>query len=269
MKKKIDKEKVLKEALKKFKLLTEYTFYTEEPESDDDNLILGNLAEVDDEENPDNGQDSQQNGTNPPQNGQKPPNPQQSTPSNQNKPLPVQNNDSEAPTNGNDDIGMDDSDNNFETTDDSNDFSLDDEPEDDEVDIDVSELVDNTKEAKHAAKVAGKIASSRADKLLSKFSELESKIDSMSAISTKIDSLEREIARRNPTPNEKLELRSLDSAPFNIKLRDYWNDVEGYDVEPKKKEYILKKSDIDGNSLNSDIKKSFSNFDNEYEEEDI
>ena len=42
----------------------------------------------------------------------------------------------------------------------------------------------------------------------------------MRAISAKIDSLENELEKRAPTPTEKIEMRSLDSYPYNIKLSD-------------------------------------------------
>ena len=72
--------------------------------------------------------------------------------------------------------------------------------------------------------------------------------------------LEKEIIKRNPTPVEKLEMRSLDSFPFNQKLTDYWAEKEGpYDVmgNDKKKEYVLTKDDIDADFSPTNIKQSF------------
>jgi hypothetical protein len=84
----------------------------------------------------------------------------------------------------------------------------------------------------------------------------------------KIKDVETEIVRRNPTPTEKIEMRSLDSFPYNIKLSDFWSDnADKLSVEPeqeKPKEYVLTKADVDDYS-DSDIRKSFS----EFEEEDI
>ena len=60
------------------------------------------------------------------------------------------------------------------------------------------------------------------------------------------------------TPVERLEMRSKDSYPYNIKLTDYWSDKEGYEINGKEEEeeYVLKQSDID--DFNSDeIKDSF------------
>ena len=92
----------------------------------------------------------------------------------------------------------------------------------------------------------------------------------MDSISNKIETLEKEIVKRNPTPVEKLEMRSMSSYPYNIKLTDYWKDVDGYDAtgEEEPKEYILTKDDVDSGFTDSSIKSSF-NLPDEYEEEDI
>ena len=91
----------------------------------------------------------------------------------------------------------------------------------------------------------------------------------MTQVSSKIEDLEKEIIKRNPTPVEKLEMRSLSSYPYSQKLTDYWADKEGaYNVmgdEPKKKEYVLTKQDVNDYSV-GEIKKSFNL---PYEEEDI
>ena len=144
-------------------------------------------------------------------------------------------------------------------------------PAEDEVDVDVTQLVKSGEEVKKSADDANQ----KTSQLLSKFDELEQKLASMSVLSKKIDTLEKEIVKRNPTPVEKLELRSLDSAPFNVKLKDFWKDVDGYDTgeETKKKEYVLTKDDVDSEYLDTSVKNSFSlpNDDdtNDYEEEEI
>ena len=83
--------------------------------------------------------------------------------------------------------------------------------------------------------------------------------------------MEKEIIKRNPTPVEKLEMRSLSSAPFNQKLTDYWADKEGaYDVMNKKpKEYVLTKDDVDSTYSDAGVRKTFSIEDNPYDEESI
>lgn len=94
----------------------------------------------------------------------------------------------------------------------------------------------------------------------------------MSKISDKIEGLEKEIIKRNPTPVEKMEMRSLSSYPFNQKLTDYWADKGGaYDVmgKEKPKEYVLTKDDVDSSYSDANLRKSFSINDNPYDEETI
>jgi len=254
MKKKSDTQ-VLQEVLKRFKLISEYSFYTEEPNKDD-NLLLGNMDEADEEPadpnaappvDPAAGADP--NAATAPAAGTDP---------NAIPPAPTDDSNTSAgaappPSAPAPDMGID---------------AMNDIPEDDAVDVDVTELVDSTEDAKHAAD----IASHKTSKLMQKFSDLEGKLDNMAALSNKIDAIEKEIVKRNPTPNEKLEMRSLDSGPFNIKLSDYWKDVEGYDTgsEPKEKEYVLTKDDVDGGFLDGEVKNSFNiPDDDEYEEEEI
>lgn len=143
------------------------------------------------------------------------------------------------------------------------------EPVDDSVEVDVTSLVKSSDDAKASADAAN----NNSQVLLQKLSDLEARIARMDSVSAKIDGLEKEIIKRNPTPVEKLEIRSLSSYPYTQKLTDYWADKEGaYDVmgDEAKKEYILKKDDVDADYSDSAIKKSFGvNNDNEYDEEDF
>ena len=125
-----------------------------------------------------------------------------------------------------------------------------------EVEVDVTDIVDKTEEAKEEASQA----SSKIDDLLGKFSELEQKLTGMDAIINKMDELEKEVIERNPSPTEKLSMRSMDSFPYSVKLTDFWNDREGYDAtgeEEEEKEYVLTQQDIDDEYNESDIKSSF------------
>lgn len=139
------------------------------------------------------------------------------------------------------------------------------EPLDDAVELDVTQLVQGSEEAKASADQANL----KIDKLMGMVDNLEGQLAGMSKISSKIDSLENELEKRTPTPDEKLEMRSLDSAPFNMRLGDFWKDQEGrYDImsEPKEKEYVLNKKEIDKDYSDDKLKDS---FDNEYEEEEF
>ena len=140
------------------------------------------------------------------------------------------------------------------------------EPEDDAIELDVTELVKGSEEAKASADAAN----AKIDQLMGMVDKLEGQLSSMSTISNKIDDLENELEKRAPTPEEKIEMRSLDSYPYNIKLSDFWSEQEGqYDVmSDKEKEYVLDKKAIDSDYSDTEIKDTF-DADNEYEEEDI
>ena len=97
---------------------------------------------------------------------------------------------------------------------------------------------------------------------MSKFDNLNASIERMSAINKKIEDLEHEVEKRNPTPEEKLEMRSLDSYPYSLKLTDYWAEKEGnYDVMGGKKEenneYVLTQDEVDRDYNPMEIKDSF------------
>lgn len=142
------------------------------------------------------------------------------------------------------------------------------EPVDDGIEVDVTSLVKGSEEAKASADAA----SQNTQALLQKLGDLEIRLAKMSHLSDKIDNLEKEIVVRNPTPVEKLEMRSFDSYPYNQKLSDYWADKEGpYDVmnNNKEKEYVLTKQDLNNNFSEPEIKKSFDVKQSDYEEEDI
>lgn len=144
-------------------------------------------------------------------------------------------------------------------------------PIEDEVELDVTELVNSTDEAKAAADQANQ----KADQLLGMMSKLEGQISDMNSIGNKIDNLEAELEKRAPTPEEKIEMRSLDSYPYNLKLTDFWKTQDGqYDVlgtdqaEGEPKEYTLTQDDVDSDYSEAHVKRSLDDT-NPYEEEDI
>ena len=146
-----------------------------------------------------------------------------------------------------------------------------DEPED-EVELDVTELVNST----DAAKQAADNANNKIDQLLGSVSKLENQLSSFQGIGDKIDNLENELEKRAPTPEEKIEMRSFDSYPYNLKLTDFWADQKGkYDVlgtdgegEGEPKEYVLTKDDIESDYSELQVKNTLDTS-NPYEEEDI
>jgi hypothetical protein len=94
------------------------------------------------------------------------------------------------------------------------------------------------------------------DNLFKQLETLQTKLAEMDNISQKLNSMEEKIEKYRPkTAEEKLELRSLDSYPFNQKLTDFFEDKEE-DFEKTGKEYVLTSDDVD-NFTASDVKDSF------------
>jgi hypothetical protein len=93
--------------------------------------------------------------------------------------------------------------------------------------------------------------------LFTQLSNLESKLSEMDSIMNKLNSLESKIEKyREKTPEEKLELRTYDSYPFNQKLSDFFDDKKQEMDISGKNEYILT-SDQVTDINNSEIKNSF------------
>jgi hypothetical protein len=99
--------------------------------------------------------------------------------------------------------------------------------------------------------------------LFSHLTDLESKLGEMDGIMNKLNDLEAKVEKyREKTPQEKLELRSLDSGPFNQKLTDFFVDKEEEMDKSGKNEYILTQDEVEDYSPN-EIKKTFRNFEDE------
>lgn len=257
---------LIKEEAKRFKLLTEYSFYHEEnvmapsgkPEKP---IILGTeLEEVEEEEVAPEGEEAQ--------GFDQAAGMEDETPANMGgEEIPAE----EPAPEGEEDLD-------FGAPEDAEEIPAEEpapmeEPADDEVEIDVTAIVDGTEEAKKAAIKALKTSKQTGEELMNKLADLETRLARMDSVANKIEDLEKEIVKRNPTPVEKLEMRSLSSYPYNIKLSDYWSEKEGqYDVMNKQpKEYVLTQDDIDNDFTDSKIRDSFDTplEDQEYEEEDI
>lgn len=106
----------------------------------------------------------------------------------------------------------------------------------------------------------------RITSLIDTINNLLSKVDSNNS---EIEALKAEFEKRNPTQTEKLNLRSLDSYPFNIKPSEYWDEKAkqgGYEAysdnaEPTTKEYTITNDDVDNPS--DDIAKTFFKIDDD------
>jgi len=94
-------------------------------------------------------------------------------------------------------------------------------------------------------------------RLFQQIENLESKLGEMDVLMDKVNSLETKLEKYRPkTPQEKLELRSLDSGPYNQKLSDYFIDKEPQMEKSGKNEYILTSDEVENYSP-SDIRDTF------------
>jgi hypothetical protein len=101
------------------------------------------------------------------------------------------------------------------------------------------------------------------DNLFQHLDNLETKLGEMDGIMSKLNDLEMKIEKyREKTPQEKLELRSLDSGPFNQKLSQFFDDKEEDMEKSGKNEYILTQDEVEDYSP-IEIKKTFRNFGDE------
>jgi len=82
--------------------------------------------------------------------------------------------------------------------------------------------------------------------MMSKLDDLEQKLSQMDSIFEKINNIEEKIEKyRTKTPEEKLQLRSLDSYPFNQKLTDFFGEKSEDMEKTGKNEYILTPEDVE------------------------
>ena len=106
----------------------------------------------------------------------------------------------------------------------------------------------------------------RISTLIDTINNLLNKVDSNNS---EIESLKAEFEKRNPTQTEKLNLRSLDSYPFNVKPNEYWAEKAkqgGYEAysdneEPTTQEYVITNDDVDNPS--DDIANTFFKIDDD------
>jgi len=125
-----------------------------------------------------------------------------------------------------------------------------------EEELDITDLVDTQKN------MADK-QEEYFDNLFSQLTNLEQKLSDMDQLVDKINSLESKLQEFKPkTPEEKLELRSLDSGPFKQKLSDFFMDKQEEMKQSGKNEYVLTSDDVEEYSP-EEIKNSFNNYDEE------
>lgn len=89
---------------------------------------------------------------------------------------------------------------------------------DDEV-VDITDLTDAQEETKDEIEQFDA-------KFVSAIKAIKSIKDMLDSNNSKIEDLEKELKRRNPTPMEKMNNRSTISYPFNVSPVEYWDDKE-------------------------------------------
>lgn len=132
--------------------------------------------------------------------------------------------------------------------------------------VDVTDLVNMTKNIKNeleASKGEQSGVMQQMDAVFSKLDDLEAKLSNMDAVIAKIDQLGAKIDDAKPqTPQEKLEMRSLDSYPFNEKPQEFFAHKQQEMRASGKNEYVLTKSDIE-NYSKEDLSQSFNPYEDE------
>ena len=243
----MNKKKLLSEDLKRYRQLLEYTFYVPEETDEDENLLFDGMyineqdppADEEDTEDPfaDVGEDEGFGDT---EGGEETP---------------------EGEDTGEETEESGETDPFGSETEVEDEFADEDMGGEETIEVDVTDIVDKTEETKASVDGMGE----KMEELLSKLSDLESQVTDMDGVINKIDNLEKEIERRNPTPVERLEMRSMDSFPYSVKLTDFWKDKEGYQATEQEEEFTLTQSDVD----NFDEKEIRSSFESDNEDKEM
>lgn len=85
----------------------------------------------------------------------------------------------------------------------------------------------------------------------------------MDQLVDKLNNLEAKIEKMRPkTPEEKLELRTIDSGPFNQKLTDFFQDKEEDFQKSGKDQYVLTTDEVEEFSP-KEIRDTFDEFGDE------
>ena len=101
------------------------------------------------------------------------------------------------------------------------------------------------------------------DMMFKQIEGLQTKLNAMDDVFNKLNSMEEKIEQYRPkTAQEKLELRSLDSGPFNQKLSSFFDDKQQDMEKSGKNEYVLTSDEVE-QIVPSEIKKTFDNYGDE------
>ena len=134
------------------------------------------------------------------------------------------------------------------------DMDMEDMGEEDDV-IDVDQLTDAQETMNSTVNSVGRDLGNVDSKISTLLSSLEKMEQMINNNNQEIQNFKKEFEKRNPTQTEKLNLRSLDSYPFNVSPQKYWADkgmdpnsnYSGYadNDQPTTQEYQLTNNDVD------------------------
>jgi hypothetical protein len=146
---------------------------------------------------------------------------------------------------------------------------MNDTPEDGDVEeMDITDLVNMTQNIKNdldSQKGNTEEMTGKMGELFGKLDDLESKLSQMDNVILKIDQLGAKIEQvKEPTPQERLEMRSLDSYPFSQKPSEFFSQKKLEMEKSGKNEYVITKSDVEDYS-DTNMRDSFNQTDLEDE----
>jgi len=114
--------------------------------------------------------------------------------------------------------------------------------------VDITDLVNMTQNIKNdldSSKSDNDQVMGKMGDLFSKLDDLESKLSKMDNLITKIDGLESKVENmKEPTPVERLEMRSLDSYPFSQIPSEFFSQKQLDMKASGKNEYVITKQDV-------------------------
>lgn len=127
-----------------------------------------------------------------------------------------------------------------------------------EVDItDLVNMVKSVKKDQEDSSGSNNEVISKMDDVFTKLTDLEQKLAQMDQVMSKIDQLGATVEANKPkTEVEKLEMRSLDSYPFNEKPQEFFAHKQGEMRASGKNEYVLTKDEVENYPVEN-IKTSF------------
>lgn len=93
--------------------------------------------------------------------------------------------------------------------------------------------------------------------LFDQIKNMEQKLSEMDSLVSKLDGIDSKLEKYRPkTPQEKLELRSLDSGPYKQNLADFFDEKRDEMETSGKNEYVLTQDEVE-NFSPSDIEQTF------------